>query len=89
MKQTTPISIEIGKQEILVAVTYRLIRGQGPSETCPGWDTFIEVDDAVFILRDNERPAVPMCILDAIQADVNQGGPVWDRLIEDARRLAA
>lgn len=87
MKRTTPISLGVGNQEILVAVTYRFIPGHGPTETCPGWADFIEVDDAVFLLRDNQRPEVPQVILDAIQADVADGGPIWDTLIQDVREM--
>jgi hypothetical protein len=86
MRRTTPVSIEVGKQELQVAVTYRLIKGQSPSLTDPGWQAHIEIDAAVFLLPDNKRPAVPDCILWAIQDDVNDGGPLWDWLMEDVRR---
>lgn len=82
MRRTTTISIEIGKQELLIAVTYRIIRGQSASQTDPGWPPQIEVDEAVWLLPDNQRPAVPDCVLWAIQADANEGGPVWDAIME-------
>jgi hypothetical protein len=86
MRRTTPISIEVGKQELQIAVTYRLIKGQSPSRTDPGHSASIEIDDAVFLLPDNQRPTVPDCILWALQADANEGGPIWDWLMEDVRR---
>lgn len=84
MKRTTPISIEIGHQELLIAVTYRYVAGQSATWTEPGHPAEIDVLEAVFLLRDNARPPVPDCMLWAIQNDAREGGPIWDELVADA-----
>jgi hypothetical protein len=85
MRRSSTISIEVGKQELLVSVTYHFDRGQLASRIDPGYPASIEIESAVFLLPGNQRPAVPDCMLWAMQNDAREGGPIWDWLMEDIR----
>lgn len=71
------LPIEIGAQEVLVDLWIRYSPGARATRDDPGWPAEYEIEHA-----EVGGVEAPRWLVAAAQADINEGGPVYDRVCE-------